>query len=108
MIRFIGILFLLNNLPPSLQADTASQLILRKRAAVTVSPVRMYADSMYSKSTETVFTEGELFEIIGETTREHYDNTQNQTFKWFKVRSLTGATGWIFGEIGRASCRERV
>ena len=98
MIRFIGILFLLNNFPPSLQADTASQLILRKRAAVTVSPVRMYADSMYSKSTETVFTEGELFEIIGETTREHYDNTQNQTFKWFKVRSLTGAAGWIFGD----------
>ena len=52
MIRFIGILFLVNNFPPSLQADTASQLILRKRAAVTVSPVRMYADSMYSKSTE--------------------------------------------------------
>lgn len=79
-------------------ADDASKIILTKRAAVSVSPVRLYADSTYAASTEIVFTEGELFEVLGETTLEHLDNTQNQTFKWFNVRSTDGKTGWLFGD----------
>jgi uncharacterized protein YgiM (DUF1202 family) len=80
------------------KADSVAQIILKKRAAVTVSNIRLYADSTYAKSTDINFTEGELFEIIGETVREHFDNSQNQTFKWYKVRSLSGQTGWIFGD----------
>lgn len=81
-----------------LRADTAAQIILTKRAAVTVSPVRLFADSSYTQQTETTFTEGELFEVVGESSIEHFDNTQNQTFKWYKVRSTSGVTGWIFGD----------
>jgi hypothetical protein len=83
---------------PILRAETALQVIMTKRAAVSVSPVRLYADSMYSKSTETTFTEGVIFEVISETAIEHFDNTQNQTFRWFKVRTLNGREGWIFGD----------
>ena len=81
-----------------LKADTAAQIIMSKRAAVTISPVRLYADSSYTKQTETTFTEGELFEVLGETGQEHLDNTQNQTFKWYKVRTTSGIVGWIFGD----------
>jgi hypothetical protein len=79
-------------------ADDVSKIILTKRAAVSVSPVRLYADSTYAASTETTFTDGELFEVTGETVAEHFDNTQNQTFKWYKVQATNGATGWIFGD----------
>ena len=81
-----------------LKADTAAQMIRTKKVGVTVSPVRMYADSLYTKQTEITFSDGELLEIIGETVREHYDNTQNQTFKWYNVRTRTGKTGWVFGD----------
>ncbi len=80
------------------KADSVSQIILQKRAAVTVSSIRLYSDSSYAKSTDITFTEGEFFEVIGETVREHFDNSQNQTFKWYKVRSLSGEIGWIFGD----------
>jgi hypothetical protein len=83
---------------PTKAADDAAKIILTKRAAVSVSPVRLYADSSYSASTETTFTEGELFEVLGETTVEHLDNTQNQSFKWFNIRALNGTTGWILGD----------
>jgi hypothetical protein len=98
MNRFISIFIFFNFCSSQLIADTAAQIILTKRAAVTVSPVRLYADSSYSKQTETTFTEGELLEVLGESGREHLDNTQNQTFKWYKVRTTSGAIGWIFGD----------
>ena len=81
-----------------LKADTAAQMIRTKKVGVTVSPVRLYADSVYTKQTEITFSDGELLEVIDETVREHYDNTQNQTFKWYKVRTGNGKTGWIFGD----------
>jgi hypothetical protein len=80
------------------KASPASQIIMLKRAAVTVSNVRLYADSTYAKSTNITFSEGELFEVLGETVREHFDNSQNQTFKWYKVKALNGEIGWIFGD----------
>ena len=79
-------------------ADTASQMIRTKKVGVTVSPVRMYADSVYTKVTENTFQEGELLEIIDETVREHFDNTQNQTFKWYKIKTGAGKIGWVFGD----------
>ena len=82
----------------AVKAESAAQIILQKRAAVTVSPVRLYADSTYSKTTETTYSEGELLEVIGETRLEHFDNSQNQTFRWYKVKSMTGIIGWIFGD----------
>jgi hypothetical protein len=80
------------------RAESVAQIIMQKRAAVTVSPIRLYADSTYSKSTNTTFSEGELFEILGETKLEHFDNTQNQTFRWYKVKAMNGTVGWIFGD----------
>lgn len=98
MTRSVGIFFLCLLFSTGLKADTASQIIMNRRAAVTVSPVRLFADSSYTQQTETTFTEGELFEVIGESTIEHFDNTQNQTFKWYKVKTASGVTGWLFGD----------
>ncbi|MBL7815231.1 MAG: SH3 domain-containing protein [Saprospiraceae bacterium] len=98
MTRTLGIFFLFIVCGQMARADTAAQIIMNRRAAVTVSPVRLFDDSSYTKQTETTFTEGELVEVIGETTQEHLDNTQNQTFKWYKVRTATGQIGWIFGD----------
>jgi hypothetical protein len=95
----IGVLLLLFCFVlPTKAADDAAKIILTKRAAVSVSAVRLYADSSYAASTETTFTEGELFEVIGETVLEHLDNTQNQTFKWFKIRAMNGTIGWLMGD----------
>ena len=96
--RGTGLIFFLIYIANQVKADTATQIILQKRAAITVSSVRFYADSSFTKSTETTFTEGELFEILSETWKEHFDNTQTQTFKWYKVRSLNGQIGWLFGD----------
>ncbi len=99
MKKNIGILLLIFGFVlPTKAADDAAKIILTKRAAVSVSPVRLYADSTFAASTETTYTEGELFEIIGETVLEHLDNTQNQRFKWFKTRALNGTIGWIMGD----------
>jgi hypothetical protein len=80
------------------RANTIHQFIVNKRAALSISPVRLYTDSMYTRSTETTFAEGELFEVISESKLEHPDNTQNQTFKWFQVKTVSGKTGWVFGD----------
>jgi hypothetical protein len=98
LIRLLSLVAFFTLFAHWVKADSVAQIILQKRAAVTVSNIRLYADSTYAKSTDINFTEGELFEIIGETVREHFDNSQNQTFKWYKVRSLSGQTGWIFGD----------
>jgi hypothetical protein len=97
--KYIGIFLLLFCfVSPTNATDDAAKIILTKRAAVSVSAVRLYADSTYAASTETNFTEGELFEVLGETVLEHFDNTQNQTFKWYKVRATGGEVGWLFGD----------
>lgn len=81
-----------------MKADTATEIILQKKAGITVSPIRFYSDSSFAGSTNITFTEGELFEIIGQSKKEHFDNTQTQTFRWYKVRSLAGQIGWIYGD----------
>jgi hypothetical protein len=98
LIRLFSIVVCLSFFTVAVKASPASQIIMLKRAAVTVSTVRLYADSTYAKSTNITFSEGELFEVLGETVREHFDNSQNQTFKWYKVKALNGAIGWIFGD----------
>ncbi|NJN35107.1 MAG: hypothetical protein HC817_13475 [Saprospiraceae bacterium] len=79
-------------------ATGAAQIVMEKRAAVTISPIRLYSDSTYAKATEVTFTEGELFEVVAESKSEHFDNTQTQTFRWYKVRSFDGKIGWVFGD----------
>lgn len=76
----------------------AIDIIISKRVAITVSATRMYSDSSYTAPTEIKFNEGDLFEILSETTNEHSDNTQNQTFKWFRIKTMNGEVGWVFGD----------
>ena len=76
----------------------ASDLIFQKRVGTSLNKINMYADSSYSNYTNVFFQQGELFEIIGETFYEHEDDSQNQKFKWFNIKSSDGKTGWIFGD----------
>ncbi|MEM9916503.1 MAG: hypothetical protein AAF990_00325 [Bacteroidota bacterium] len=76
----------------------ASDLVLRTRVASALGKVTLYPDSTYFKPSNTVFDEGTLFKILGETTLEHEDDAQNQKFKWYRAEAPNGKQGWIFGD----------
>ena len=79
-------------------SSKASELIFKSRVATALNTVTLYTDSSYFKHSDIRFSEGELFEVLGETTLHHLDDAQNQKFKWFKIRSFSGQEGWIFGD----------
>jgi hypothetical protein len=79
-------------------APGSAKIILDRRAATCVSPVRLHSDSSFSSATNVNFLEGSLFEVLGETGVLHDDNNQTQLFKWYKVRSLQGQEGWLYGD----------
>jgi len=76
----------------------ASDLVFKSRVATVLNTVTLYPDSSAFSNSHTRFSEGELLEVIGESTLEHLDDSQNQKFKWFQVRSQAGEEGWIFGD----------
>ncbi len=80
------------------KAATAEQIIKSSRAATTVSAVRIYNDSTFTRPSENQLAEGELLEIVAESVREHDDNAQNQTFKWYRIKTMRGLQGWVFGD----------
>ena len=95
MVRIIlAILFILN-LP---FASTATDVIYNSRSATSLNKVILYPDSTFTKHSNVSFEEGELFEVLGQSTEEHEDDSQNQKFKWYKVRSMDGREGWIYGD----------
>ncbi len=79
-------------------SSKASDLVFKSRVATALNTVTLYPDSSYFEHSDIRFSEGELFEVLGETTLQHLDDAQNQKFKWYKVRSLSGQEGWIFGD----------
>jgi len=79
-------------------ATQATDIIFKSRAATTLNSGTLYTDSTFSKPSSTYFKGGHLFEILGETTEEHTDDSENQKFKWFRVRSEDGQSGWIYGD----------
>jgi hypothetical protein len=68
------------------------------KMAVSVSHIILFSDSSYTKQTATSYPEGELFEILGSTFNQHFDNDQRQKFKWFRVRTPDRRIGWVFGD----------
>ena len=76
----------------------ASDLIFNTRVATVLNTVTLYPDSNYFEQSNTYFSEGELLEILEESVLEHEDDAQNQKFKWYKVRSISGTEGWIYGD----------
>ncbi|MEM6965095.1 MAG: hypothetical protein AAF573_10030, partial [Bacteroidota bacterium] len=76
----------------------ASDLVFKSRVGTALNGVTMYPDSSYFDQPTQRFSEGSLFEVVGETQLEHLDDAQNQKFKWFKVKSQTGKMGWIYGD----------
>jgi len=76
----------------------ASDIIMRNKAGTTLNPVQLFKDSTYEYPTGKSFLAGHLFEVIGETKKEYEDDSQNQKFKWYQVKTPTGETGWIYGD----------
>ncbi len=73
-------------------------LVLNSRVATTLSGVSIYPDSTFEKQSNGSLQVGELLEVLGETNLEHEDDSQNQKFKWFKIRSMKGKEGWVYGD----------
>jgi hypothetical protein len=80
------------------KAVTVAELIQQSKAAVSLGKVTLYADSTFVKHSNTVFEEGEFFEILGQSRSEHDDKDQNQQFRWYKVKTMKGLQGWVFGD----------
>jgi len=76
----------------------ASDVIMSNKAGTTLNPVQLFKDSTYEHPTGQSFLAGHLFEVIGETVNEYEDDSQNQKFKWYQVKTPTGQTGWIYGD----------
>ncbi len=76
----------------------ASDIIMRNKAGTTLNPVQLFKDSTYEYPTGRSFLAGHLFEIIGETKKEYEDDSQNQKFKWYQVKTPAGETGWLYGD----------
>lgn len=92
-ILIIITLFFITNL-----SIASTDLVLNARVATTLSGVNLYPDSTYEKQSVSSFKTGELLEVIDETTLEYEDASQNQKFKWYKVKSLKGKEGWVYGD----------
>ena len=79
-------------------SSKASDLVFKSRVATALNTVTLYPDSSYFEHSTIQFSEGELLEVLDETTLQHLDDAQNQKFKWYKVRSISGQEGWVFGD----------
>ncbi len=73
-------------------------VIFQNKAATSLNSVTLYPDTSFTKHSDIQYKAGELFEIIGTSHHEHEDAAQNQKFKWYQVKTQTGATGWIYGD----------
>ncbi len=73
-------------------------LIFESRVATALNSVTLHPDSSLTAHSNSVYLEGTLFEVLDESYYEHEDDSQNQKYKWFKVRSPQGEEGWIFGD----------
>ncbi len=65
---------------------------------IVLSNNTIFSDSSYTSPSNQYFKAGTLLTVLSETKLEHEDNGQKQLFKWYKVKSNNGKTGWIFGE----------
>jgi len=77
---------------------TATDLIYNSRTATALNKVSFFSDSTFTAHTNIAFNEGMLFEVIGESYNEHEDDSQNQKFKWFNIRTMDGKEGWLYGD----------
>ncbi len=73
-------------------------IVLQKRAGTPLQNLRLYADSTFSQPTRDRLLAGQLVEVLSESEIEHEDDAQKQTFKWYRIRSLSGQEGWVFGD----------
>ena len=80
------------------KADDGFDWVLKNKAAVSLGKIVFFSDTLLSRPTNTLFEEGELFEIIAESKLEHDDKDQAQRFKWYKLKSKNKKTGWVFGD----------
>lgn len=76
----------------------ANSIVVNTRPAIALNNVTLFPDSTFTKHSNTILPEGELFEVLGETFFEQEDAAQNQKFKWYLVRSRHGQEGWVFGD----------
>lgn len=65
---------------------------------LAVGNIGIRADSSFTTRATEKLPAGQQAQIIGSTVREHEDNAQKQLFKWWKIKTLGGKTGWVYGD----------
>jgi len=96
--KFVFCTIVLIYITQNLLASRSIELILQGKAALVINNTRLYEDSSYLKPTLINLQENELVEWLVSSTLEFPDNAQNQLFKWHKIQTLSGKTGWVFGD----------
>lgn len=77
----------------------AHDWVMEGKAVAALGNLGLYKDSTFSSNTVSFYKEGALFKFLGETKKLHEDDSQKQLYKWYKVKSLDGKTGWLFGDM---------
>ncbi len=95
MLRIIHIILLFGF---TLNLQGSTDWIFSSRVATALNKVSLYPDSSYDQQAFQSLPAGVLLEVLDETVEEREDASQNQKFKWYKVRSPKGKEGWVFGD----------
>jgi hypothetical protein len=72
--------------------------------AVSLGVTALHSDTALHTQTNVIFKDAELFEIVAESKALHFDKDENQKFKWYKVKTLKGQIGWLFGDAVAVVC----
>jgi len=78
-------------------AANAFQNFNMENYAVSVNKFILFPDSSFYDQSNIAISEGETFQVIGETVLYHEDDSQTQKFKWYNVQLRTGQKGWVLG-----------
>ncbi len=77
---------------------SAHAIVIDRLTATALNQVMLYGDSSFVHHSQDIYREGDIFRIIEESKQQHPDADQKQKFKWYKVETSEGKTGWIFGD----------
>lgn len=77
----------------------AHKWVTEGRAIVALDNLGLFSDSTFAGNTVSFHKEGEIFRFLDMTKQLHEDDAQKQLFPWYKVETLSGKTGWLYGDV---------
>lgn len=77
---------------------SASSQTIGAHSAVSLNKFTLHKEATFTAHSNIVINENTLLEIISISDELAYDNYENQKFHWYKVRTLDGKEGYVFGD----------